>query len=116
MRKLWSPKIKEVKNSKKINHQTLQKSVPEHPNFLCAYWSLAIRVQRRFVKIQVAFLYHLKLFKINKYRKVMRFESKSAPKRRKKKKKKHILKIKKLFFFLGIFSLLLFLCTSKDDF
>jgi hypothetical protein len=76
MRKLQSLKIKGVKNSKKANHQTLQRPVPKHskkylfmlktqknkpPNmtktnsqtskkiFLCCY--VVIRVQKRFVKL-----------------------------------------------------------------
>jgi hypothetical protein len=42
----------------------------------------------------------------------MRFESRRGPKRKKKEKKK-VLKVGKLIYLLVIFSLLIFLCTSK---
>jgi len=43
----------------------------------------------------------------------MRLESRRGPNRRKKEKEKCVLKIRKLIFLLVIFSLLLFLSTSK---
>ncbi len=69
MRKLWPPKVKGVKNSKK---QTIEhhKASSQTPKRFLALWLLccfdAIRVQRWFVEIWVALLLHFKLFKMNK--------------------------------------------------
>ncbi len=52
MIKLWPPKVKGVKNSKKTNHQTLPQFIPKHSkNSLYIALLQPIRVQRWFVEL-----------------------------------------------------------------
>jgi hypothetical protein len=43
MKKLWPPKVEEVKNSKKQTNKHYKRSIPEHPK---KYLYVVIKVQR----------------------------------------------------------------------
>jgi hypothetical protein len=104
LRKSWPPKVKGVNNSKKQTNERY-KGQFSRPIFFHVCCFVAIRVPRSFVELQWHSYSTLNRFKWIRNKKVMRFESERGPKR-KKKEKKHV-------FLLVIFSLLLFLCTSK---
>ncbi len=99
--KVMAPQSRRVQKLKKQNHWMLQKPVPKHLKKILVCCSIAIKVQRWFVKLQVPPYNTLNHFKWIRNKKVMKFESKRGPKRKKGKKK--FCKSESLFLFLLFF-------------
>jgi len=102
LRKLWCPKVEGVKNSKKKNHPTLQRPIPNHPKHSLYAIFLLLEFKDDLYNFKWCSYNILNHFKWITNMKVMRFESWRGPKR-KKMGKDMFYKLESLFLFLFFF-------------